>query len=259
MDDALELLRLQIEWGADEALGPQPVDRLRAATTASTPAAAPATPTPSARPPAGVAARAAVLAAECGDFDALTAALAAFDGCTLRDTAGQMAFADGPLSASLMLVIEAPDAEDDATGRPLSGRLGRFAEEMLRSIGVTREAVRIGCLVPWRPPGGRPPTPIEIAACRPFLEAHLRLLPDIRHLVLLGATVARTVTGAAGSLRQMRGGWLETRVADRVVPSLAMAPLETIIGDGRQKAGAWGDLLRLRRALDAAARVLPDS
>ncbi len=247
MDDALLLLRLQLEWGADEALEPLPLDRLTAPRRSEREA-------PSvAAPPLGIAARAAAIAAAPVDLDGLRAALAGFDLCPLRDTAGHLVFADGPEHASLMVVVEAPGSDDDATGVPLSGRLGRLFDAMLASIGLSRDLVRIGCLVPWRPPGGRPPTAVEIAACRPFLLAHIGLLPAVTHLVLLGSTVARAVAGAEGNLRALRGRWLEMRSGERVSTGLVMAPLDLIAADGKQKAAAWTDLIRLKRALDAAS------
>ena len=238
------LLDLQREWGADEAIGDNPVDRLAVPVRRTVPAPSHVIPA------SGVAARAAAIAAACVGMAELRAAAEAFDGCPLRDTAGHLVFADGPEDARLMVVVEAPGAEDDEAGRPLSGRPGNLFDAMIGSVGLPRRSVRIGCLVPWRPPGGRPATAIEIAACKPFLQAHLRLLQDVTHLVLLGATVARALSGAEGQIRQLRGRWLRVERDGPAVAALVMAPLEMIASDPRQKEAAWSDLIALRRALD---------
>ena len=262
MEDTLEMLRLQVEWGADEALEVLPVDRLRpvdrtgampAAVVVPAKAASPAA--FSAAPAPGVAARAARISADCADIASLRAALDGFGDCPLSHTAGHLVFADGPEDAVLAVVIEVPDAEDDASGVPLSGAPGRLLDAMLQSVGLSRAHARIMCLVPWRPPGGRPPTAIEVATCRPFLLAHLRLLPTVRHVLAFGATVARALGAEAGSIRQLRGSWLDVAVDGRPVPLPAMVlmPLQSVAGDAKQKAAAWADLVRLRRVLDAEA------
>ena len=247
MDEALALLRLQLEWGADEAIEdglPDRSPRRAAARAPVLPAAAPVAPVAG-----GMAGRAEATAASCADLESLRAALAGFEGMSLRDTAGQMVFGDGPASARVMFVVEAPSADDDEHGRPLSGARGALFEAMLRSIGLAREEVRVGCLIPWRPPGGRPPSPLEVGACAPFLRAHLRLLPSLELLVTMGGTVARTLGGAEG--RGWRGRFFEVPVAGRAaLPGLAMAGLDTIAADGKAKAAAWADLLSLRRRLD---------
>jgi uracil-DNA glycosylase family 4 len=108
---------------------------------------------------------------------ALQAALSGFTGCALRDTATQLVFADGPEQAQVMLVGEAPGAEEDRIGRPFVGPAGQLLDRMLGSIGLQRDTVRIVNTVPWRPPGNRTPTEAEIAVCLPFLQRHITLRP----------------------------------------------------------------------------------
>ena len=246
MSDALMLLQIQLEWGADEALGPSPTNWL------AEPRAMRAPPAPVPAPRAGgVVARAEAVADGCGDLDALRAGLEGFDVCPLRETAGHLAFADGPVDARLLTVIEAPSTEDDATGIPLSGKLGALFDSMVSSVGIPRQTVRIACLVPWRPPGGRSPSVTEVAMCRPFLLAQIRLLPAVTHIVLLGATVTKAIAGVDGQVRQLRGSWLDLSVDQRSIRGLVMSPLPAIAAEPRQKSAAWSDLLRLRRSLDA--------
>lgn len=268
--DARAALLLQIEWGADEAIGDVPVDRFAARAPARhapvpTPGAASAGPRPNPGPEpvpmSGAVARAEAEARRATDLDSLQAALAAFDGCALRDTAGTLVFADGDPASPLLVVTEAPDEADDESGRPLSGATGALLDRVLGHAGFSRGDCRVACLVPWRPPGGRPANPAEIAACRPFLASHLRLLGDAPRLaLLLGATVARALatpdgtvrSGPTGTTRQLRGTWLELRVEGRALPlpGLVMIPPNQILTDAKSKQATWSDMLMLRRAFD---------
>lgn len=261
MIDDLTALRLQLEWGADEAIADAASDRFQPAPRApppppsSRPALAPVRPAPSpaaaASPRLGIPARAREIAAAAADLDALRTALEGFDGCALRDTAGSLVFASGPATARLVIVAEAPDVADDASGVPLSGEAGRFLDRMLAAAGIERAACRVATLVPWRPPGGRPPNAGEIAACTPFLERHLTLLP-FDHAILLGACVARVLVGATGTIRQLRGSWHEFAIEGRTPPAQAivMVPPAQIVTDSKSKKNSWADLLMLRESLD---------
>ena len=273
MIDDLTALRLQLEWGADEAIADVASDRfqvaprapaeleLRAAAepgprTMTQPdlratARRPAPPPPRPAPALGIPARARALADAAADLATLRATFENFDGCPLRDTAGAFVFASGPETARLLIVAEAPDVADDASGEPLSGEAGRFLDRMLAAAGIERAACRVVTLVPWRPPGGRPPNAGEIAACTPFLERHLALL-QFDHAILLGACVARVLVGAAGTIRQLRGSWHELAVGGRtsVAQALVMVPPAQIMTDSKSKKNSWADLLMLRERTD---------
>src|SRR5450759_420591 len=154
--DAVGLLRLQMEWGADEALDETPVDRLRPVGRAP----APARPPPAREQPAPTATgtpveRAIRAAAQAESLAGLRAAIAGFEGCPLRDMATNMVFATGDPDAGLLLIGGAPAADEDRSGLPFSGREGALLDQMLAGVGLKREAMLLAPLIPWRPPGGR--------------------------------------------------------------------------------------------------------
>ncbi len=158
--------------------------------------------------------------------------------------------------ARLLIVIEAPDVADDASGIPLSGDAGRYFDRMLAAAGIERAACRVVCLVPWRPPGGRPANAGEVAACTPFLERHLALL-GFEHAILLGACVARALLGVAGTIRQLRGTTHALPVAGRSThaQALVMVPPAQIITDAKSKKSSWADLLMLRERTGAISSM----
>ncbi|MGI4975303.1 MAG: uracil-DNA glycosylase [Janthinobacterium lividum] len=282
--DALAALRLQIAWGADEALDDLPLDRTRpvaaaarrpqVARAAADPGVAAAPPVraevvaPVVAParvvpvPAGAAAlatpvvQAQAAAAAAGTREALREALAGFAPCPLRDTAGHLVFFDGNPEAGVVLVGEVPGAEEDRAGTPFAGPAGQLLDRMLGSVGLGRTTVAMTMLVPWRPPGGRPPTDGEVAMCLPFLQRHLVLLRP-RVLVPLGALATRAVTGNSLGIRRLRG-----RVAEAAVPGLEgtavvlpMLPPAHLLRTPGAKREAWADLLQLRTLLDGVTKT----
>ena len=108
-------------------------------------------------------------------LEELEAILAGFDGCTLKFSAKNLAFADGNPEGRVMLVGEAPGADEDRIGKPFMGRSGQLLDRMLATIGLDRSEVYVANIVPWRPPGNRTPTPQEVAICKPFIARQIEL------------------------------------------------------------------------------------
>ncbi len=251
--DALEALRLQLEWGADEALLDAPCDRFAPAPPKPTPNKQPALAAAPARVLAPAPALAAKAAAAAGSLAALQAAIDAFDHCPLRATASRTVAPDGNADAGLVLVGEAPGADDDRAGRAFSGAAGATLDRVLASAGLAREAMLLSFLVPWRPPGGRAPNESEIAACLPFMHRLLALARP-RRLVLLGAGPLRALTGETGGLRQARGRWTHAVVPGLPEPVAALPMLapELWLKTGMNRQSAWTDLMTLQEALSSA-------
>jgi DNA polymerase len=249
--DMIAALRLQIEWGADEALDDAPVDR-------TLPTAAPIAPA-SPAPRAGLAARGPVAraqqtAAAAASPEALRQALAAFTDCPLAATATNLVFADGNPDAGLVLIGDSPGAEEDLAGRPFAGPAGQFLDRMLASIGLTRADLLLTSLIPWRPPGNRPPTETEIQTCLPFLLRHVALLRP-RLIVTFGTLPARALTGSTDNIRRLRGRWHSATLTDpsgphTEIPVLPMLHPAHVQQTPASRKEAWTDLLALRTRLE---------
>jgi uracil-DNA glycosylase len=251
LDDAFALLRLQFEWGADEAIDPDPVGRLRPVEPRPV---AVSRPVPVAEAPMGTAGeRAVALAGRAGTLDDLRAAVAGFDGCALRDTASNLVFAEGDPASTTLIVGEPPGREEDRSGHPFTGAEGQLLDQMLASIGVTRAALMLTPLLPWRPPGGRPPSPAEIAICLPFLHRLIVLLEPHR-IVLFGGHAGRTLLPQALNRRRAPRGWVEAGIPGMrdKVPMLALPGLADMLRNPPLRREAWTGLRLLRRALDQA-------
>ncbi|MGQ3279830.1 MAG: uracil-DNA glycosylase, partial [Shinella sp.] len=108
-------------------------------------------------------------ASSARSLDELRTAMEAFNGCNLKTSARCLVFAEGNAKPSIMVVGAMPNAEDDRDGQPFSGRQGAILDRMLGGIGLARTDLLITNVVPWRPPGNRPPSQREADICRPFL------------------------------------------------------------------------------------------
>ncbi len=264
--DEIGLLRLQIEWGADEALDELPLDRLLplarvpARATEPAPAGRPATQPPSAPAPIAPqgqaitgpppAEQALAVALRADTLDALRQAVAGFEGCGLRDTATNLVFAAGPPDATCLVVGDPPNADDDRSGQPFSGVDGALLDRMLASAGLDRARLILTPLVPWRPPGGRPASSAEVAICLPFLHRLIALtVPDV--LVIAGAQVVRALIGTRP---RAQAGARVTECAipglSRPVPAILLPFPGTALRSAAARREAWAALRRLRRTLD---------
>src|SRR5579862_903458 len=259
---ARALLEWQIAMGADEAIDPLATDRLAPHAPAVEVRPAPATPAVVAPPPAyaaalGEAAQSArALAAGAATIEELGALVAAFDGCALKRTATSTVFLDGNPAASVMIVGEAPGAEEDRLGRPFVGRAGQLLDRMLAAIGLDRTMVQITNVIYWRPPGNRKPTSAEIAACLPFVLRHIALARP-RVLVLAGGTAAGALLPTGVGITRLRGRWFELAVPglEAPVPALPMFHPAFLLRAPERKRDAWRDLLALKARLDEIASL----
>jgi uracil-DNA glycosylase family 4 len=249
-------LRWLVEMGADEAIGAAPVDRF------APPPATPAPPPPTRSPappvqastalgrPAASAQTAAAIAQAATTLDELREALARFEGCPLKATATNLVFADGNPKGRVMLVGEAPGADEDRLGKPFVGVSGQLLDRMLACIGLDRTNVYITNILPWRPPGNRSPTAAEIAVCLPFVERQIELVaPDL--LVLLGGTAAKTLLATADGIVKMRGKWRSYALPGLPGPVDAIATYHPayLLRSPAQKRDSWRDLLMIKNKL----------
>jgi DNA polymerase len=154
--------------------------------------------------------------------DSLAAACGACRRCGLAATRQQVVVGRGNPNARLLLVGEAPGAEEEACGQPFVGRSGRLLEAMLAAAGLDSERdLYIANVIKCRPPGNRKPSRTEIEACRPWLERQITLVrPQL--VLLVGATALEALLGIRGGITKLRGQWLHLEAsqgADQPPPS----------------------------------------
>lgn len=259
-DAARALLRWYAEMGVDHAVEPLPSDCFAWAPAPAPQAARPrpVSPVVSIAPAPVQAADEAMRAAEAaaraaGSFEALAAAVAAFDGCPLKAGARMTVFSDGVPGADLLVIGEAPGREEDLQGKPFVGRAGQLLDRMLASIGRSRLSnTLISNVIYWRPPGNRTPTQMEMAICRPFVDRLIELTAP-RAVLLAGGAAMQSMLGITGIMRA-RGVWREIETASGFrAAALPVFHPAFLLRSPAQKRLAWADLLAVEKRLTAAS------
>jgi uracil-DNA glycosylase len=269
-------LQWQIDAGCDECVDDQPIDRFQvvenvaplgiaaaakpgyAATQTSSPAV------PAAQP--GVSRGTKVdpvevdnnrqiktaleLAAAAQNIEELRDALSRFEGCQLKKTATNLVLCDGPADARLMLIGEAPGADEDRQGVPFVGASGQLLNAILDSVGLFREQVMISNTVFWRPPGNRTPTGQEAAVCKPFIERLVELV-DPKILVCVGAPAAHTMLGETQGISRLRGKWFsfQTPKLSHPIQATAIFHPAYLLRTPIKKRDVWADIRMIKAKL----------
>lgn len=288
-----DLIRFYAEAGVDSALNDAPVDRFaEAATLAASQPKRPTQPDnalrntmpaqagntqlqprndaasvnrPQQKPQTSIPAQAAIapevlledarkLARNAASLEALQQAMAGFDGCRLKFTAKNICFADGSPDAELMVIGDTPGRDDDLEGIPFSGPAGQMLNRILAAINLSREQAYLANTLPWRPPGNRPATPLELDLCRPFLDRQIELVAP-KVIVALGDPAAKALTGSREPIYKLRGNWHSlTTAGEQSVAIMPSLHPDYLLRTPAQKRFAWEDWLMVKmRLIDGAA------
>lgn len=259
----LEILQWYQTAGVDETAGEEPVDRF--SLPKQTPAAAPlplqeqfATARAGAAQPesfsfAAQAVQPAVqtsgLAGKAETLDDLRRIILDFDECPLKATASNLVFGAGNPQAEVMIVGEAPGAEEDKQGVPFVGASGHLLDLMLKSIGLDRTQVYISNILPWRPPGNRKPSESEVALFTPFVRRHIALV-NPKVLLLLGGSAVSALMHTNEGITRSRGRWMQYTEDGLAIDVLASFHPAFLLRTPAQKKLSWRDFLAVRHRLD---------
>jgi uracil-DNA glycosylase family 4 len=193
------------------------------------------------------------------ELEAVAAEAAGCTRCRLHQSRTQVVFGQGDPSADLMFVGEAPGFHEDRQGQPFVGPSGQLLNRLLEGIGLRRQDVYICNLVKSRPPGNRDPQPDEIDACRPWLDAQIRLV-DPQVVVTLGNFAAKTLLETTTGITRLRGRTYPFQ-GRQLLPTFH--PAAALHAQGRRTAGpsplaAMEDDFRVLAELLAARRAARD-
>jgi DNA polymerase len=255
--DISDVLEWYTDIGMTVAIGNEPVNHkqvrpsIHAAKNPMLPATAGTDPLPKMGVPSKQAMNSRAIAAACKTVDELRQAIVNFEGCDLKMTATHTVFSDGNPDAKIMIIGEAPGADEDRQGRPFVGLSGQLLDKVLASINLSRaQNIYISNIISWRPPGNRTPTPHEIALCQPFIERHIELIaPKI--LILVGGVSAKTLLNTNEGIMKLRGKWHEFKTPTMQDPIKTMATYHPafLLRSPGQKAAVWKDLLLVQEEM----------
>src|SRR5436189_5498660 len=192
-------------------------------------------------------------------WSAVRAAAKDCEACHLFERATQTVFGEGPKGATMMLVGEQPGDYEDVAGKPFVGPAGKIMDQALEEAGIDRTKVYVTNAVKhfkWKPRGKRriheKPRISEIMACEPWLRAEIKLI-EPRILVCLGSTAAQTLLGKDFRVTQMRGKWIDSPIAEKVMATIHPSAILRTEGELREQAyqDFVADLRLVAKAIDS--------
>ncbi len=165
--------------------------------------------------------------------------------CDLKKNAKNIVFSDGNPKSKIMLIGEAPGANEDDEGLPFVGRAGMLLDKMLTAINLDRKKVYISNIINYRPPENRRPTDEEIKRYLPFITKHIEIInPKI--LVLLGSTAMNALIGNDVVISKMRGKWIEKEFGNCKTSVIITFHPAFLMRQPAQKKMSWIDLKMIR-------------
>ncbi|RPJ07087.1 MAG: uracil-DNA glycosylase [Spirochaetaceae bacterium] len=188
-----------------------------------------------------------------GNMGAADAGLADLDNrikaCTLCGLSAnrlQAVPGEGKQRPAVLVVGEAPGADEDKTGRPFVGKAGQYLDKWLSAIGLSRDTnCFIANIIKCRPPQNRDPAPDEISACMPYLKKQIELLKPMV-ILSLGRFSSQVLAGEKRGINELRGGsYMFGNI--HVVPTFHPS---AVLRDPSLRAAVWEDLKRLKDLLN---------
>lgn len=161
---------------------------------------------------------------------------------SIKECALNMVFGMGNENAEILLLGEAPGAEEDKQGLPFVGQSGQLLDKILEAVNLRRSEVYITNILPWRPPGNRTPTNDEILLFRPYVLRHIELV-NPKVVVCLGGTAAKALLQTTEGIMRLRGRWLSS--ADVSAKIFATFHPAYLLRSPGQKREAWYDFLKI--------------
>lgn len=205
--------------------------------------------------------KALALAKAVDSLEALREAIAEFDGLPLKKTATNLVFSDGNPQAKVMVIGEAPGADEDRQGKPFAGVSGQLLDKILACVNLSRtaeapeNAVYISNVLNWRPPGNRTPNPAEIEVSLPFIEKHIALVQP-KVLILCGGVSTKALLNTSDGISRLRGKVRDYNTlsegllgAPMTIPCIATYHPAYLLKAPAQKRLVWQDMLRLQQFL----------
>ena len=179
------------------------------------------------------------------NLDLLKKSIISIKNCDLKKHAKNIVFSDGNPKSKIMLIGEAPGANEDQEGLPFVGKAGQLLDKMLSAIDLDRKKVYISNIINYRPPENRRPTEHEIKRYLPFISKHIEIIkPKI--LVLLGSTAMNALIGNQIVISKMRGKWIEKQFGTCKTSVIITFHPAFLMRQPAQKKMAWIDLKMIR-------------
>jgi uracil-DNA glycosylase len=188
------------------------------------------------------------IANACGNLNELIKAIKDFDECGLKHTANNAVIGEGIVDAEILVMGEAPGAQEDLEGRPFCGDSGKLLDLMLSSIGLSRSKnIFITNTVFWRPPANRKPTNQELVMCLPFIERIISFIKP-KLILMVGSVSSSNLTGQNIPMSELRKKPHEysNQYLKHMVNCFSIFHPAFLLRQPSQKKTTWFDLLNIK-------------
>ena len=170
------------------------------------------------------------------------------EDCSLKNNSKKIILGDGNINSSIMLIGEAPGAEEDKTGLTFMGEVGDLLKKMLIAINIKKENIYSTYAVNFRPPEDRKPTSIEIKRYSQFLQKHISIIkPKI--IILMGSTAMEALTGLNSKITIERGKWKEVIVKNTNYNVIITFNPSYLLRVPENKKYSWEDLKQIKQKI----------
>lgn len=188
------------------------------------------------------------------NWEELRLAVTDCKACELYKTRINPVFGVGNQQADLLVIGEAPGANEDKQGEPFVGRGGQLLTNMLLAIGLKREDIYIANILKSRPPNNRDPLPEEVKTCTPFLLRQISLIKP-KLILAVGRIAAHYLLATNASMASLRGNLFHYGVNG--IPLLVTYHPAYLLRSPREKRKAWQDLLCVKKQLSKKINIYP--
>ncbi len=170
------------------------------------------------------------------------------ENCKLKENSNKIILGEGNINSPLMLIGEAPGAEEEKLGLTFKGEVGELLSKMLMAINIKRQNIYTSYAINFRPPDDRKPTSTEIKRYSVFLKEHISIInPKI--IVLMGSSAMEAVTGISEKISIERGHWNEVILKNKTFPLIITFNPSYLIRFPEYKKHSWEDLKKIREKI----------
>ena len=167
------------------------------------------------------------------------------ENCKLKENSNKIILGGGNINSPLMLIGEAPEAEEEELGLPFKGEVGELLNKMLIAIDIKRQNIYTSYAINFRPPEDRKPTSAEIKRYSVFLKEHISIInPKI--IILMGSSAMEAVTGINKKISTERGHWKEVILKNKTFSIMITFNPSYLIRFPENKKYSWEDLKKIR-------------
>ena len=181
-------------------------------------------------------------------INSLKISINSIQNCTLKENSKNLVLGEGNINSPIMIIGEAPGAEEIKIGKTFQGEAGALLEKMLKAINLSKDKIYSCYSINFRPPEDRKPTSQEIKRYSSFLKEHISII-DPKIIILFGSTAMEAVTASNERISYERGKWKEIILTNKTYPLMITFSPSYLIRFPENKKLSWEDLKKIRQKI----------